>query len=65
MTPSKKTAPKIIQVCMTHDGRIASLLYNDGRVFIYTYTTEPIGDFPGKGFWSELRYPDTKKVEKP
>jgi hypothetical protein len=60
-TPKKK--PKIVQVCMTHDGRIASLLYDDGRVFLYTYTREPVGKIPGEGFWAELTYPDTK-VEK-
>jgi hypothetical protein len=60
---TKPKPPKIVQVCMTHDGRIASLLYNDGRVFLYTYTKEPIGAYPGEGFWAELRYPDAK-VEK-
>jgi len=61
-TPKKK--PKIIQVCMTHDGRMSSLLYDDGRVFIYTYTDEPIGMNLGQGFWAELSYPDTKVVNK-
>jgi hypothetical protein len=59
MATPKKPA-KIIQVCMTHDGRLASVLYNDGRVFLYTYTKEPIGSYFGEGFFSELQYPDTK-----
>jgi len=58
-TPKKKLA-KIVQVCMTHDGRIASVLYDDGRVFFFTYTRDPVGRNPGEGFWAELSYPDTK-----
>jgi hypothetical protein len=56
--PKKK--PKIVQVNTTHDGRIASVLYDDGRVFVYTHTREPVGGRPGEGFWAELTYPDTK-----
>jgi hypothetical protein len=60
MPTRKRNNPKIVQVCMTHDGRIASLLYDDGRVFLYTYTDEPVGRNPGQGFWAELSYPYTK-----
>jgi hypothetical protein len=57
--------PKIVQVCMTHDGRIASVLYDDGRVFLYAYTKDPIGEDLGKGFWSELNYPELKSKSLP
>ena len=60
-TPKKK--PKIVQVCMTHDGRVSSVLYDDGRVFLFTYTHDAYGMNAGEGFWAELTYPDTK-VEK-
>jgi len=58
-TPKKKIA-KIVQVCMTHDGRIASLLYDDGRVFVRVYPTEAYDNAAAKGYWAELTYPDTK-----
>jgi len=63
MPPKKAKAPKIIQVCMTHDGRVASVLYDDGRVFIRIYTSDSYGNANAAGFWAELNYPDTK-VEK-
>jgi hypothetical protein len=49
---------------MTHDGRVASLLYDDGRVFVFNYTTLPFGNNAGQGFWFELTYPDTKVANK-
>jgi hypothetical protein len=64
MATPKKPA-KIVQVCMTHDGRVASVLYDDGRVFLYVYTSEPFGKNPGEGYWAELTYPDTKVAKKP
>lgn len=33
--PKAKHTAKIVQVCTTHDGRIASVLYDDGRVFVW------------------------------
>jgi hypothetical protein len=59
-----KIPAKVVQVCMTHDGRVASLLYDNGRVFVFNYTTLPFGNNAGKGFWFELTYPDTKVVNK-
>jgi hypothetical protein len=55
-----KKRPKIVQVNTTHDGRIASVLYDDGRVFVRVYTRETCGNPGAEGFWAELTYPDTK-----
>jgi hypothetical protein len=63
MATPKKTA-KIVQVCMTHDGRVASLLYDDGRVFLRIYTDDTYGSADAKGYWAELTYPDTKVANK-
>jgi len=49
--------PRIIQVCMTHDGRVASVLYDDGRAFLFQYTKDPSGRDFGEGVWTELNYP--------
>jgi prepilin-type processing-associated H-X9-DG protein len=63
MATPKKPA-KIIQVSITHDGRLASVLYNDGHVFLHTYTKEPIGSYSGEGNFSERQYLDTKVATK-
>lgn len=60
---TKPKLPKIIQVTTTHDGRVASLLYNDGRVFVRVYPNESYDNAAAAGYWAELIYPDTK-VEK-
>jgi len=59
--PSKK--PKIIQVFTGKDGLLAGVVYNDGRVFLWTYTKTPNQYEPhpcGEGYWEELTYPEFK-----
>jgi hypothetical protein len=53
--------PKIVQVCMTHDGRISSVLYDNGRVFLFQYTHDPSGTHFGEGVWEELKPPLTSQ----
>jgi hypothetical protein len=62
MATPKKPAT-IVQVTTTHDGRVASVLYNDGRVFVRVYPNASYDNAAAEGYWAELIYPDTK-VEK-
>lgn len=61
---TRKKAPKIIQVTITHDGHIAAVLYDDGHVFVRIYTSEAYGNPAAEGYWSELQYPDLKVAKK-
>jgi hypothetical protein len=57
MATKKKTVPKIIQVTTTRDGRIASLLYDNGRVFVRVYPTTSYDNAAAKSRWKNFDIP--------
>jgi hypothetical protein len=60
--PVKK--PKILQVFTGKDGLLAGVVYDNGRVFLWTYTKTPNQyDCPvGEGYWGELTYPSLEEI---
>jgi hypothetical protein len=60
--PAKK--PKIVQFATDPTGYITTVLYNDGRIFIWNWTRHPDSFAPnpyGEGTWGELEYPPLTK----
>jgi hypothetical protein len=57
--PTKK--PKIVQFATDANGTIRTVLYSDGRVFLWNWKKRP-NEFDknpfGEGYWAELSYPD-------
>jgi hypothetical protein len=59
---SKKAAkkPKIVQFATNGSGFITTILYSDGRIFIWNWTKLPdtfSANPYGEGSWGELQYP--------
>jgi hypothetical protein len=52
--------PKIVQVCVDRTGDISSILYSDGRVFLFRYTGVSATGVM-EGYWAELTYPNLTK----
>jgi hypothetical protein len=59
--------PKIIRVFPGKEVSLGGVIYDDGRVFLFTYTKTPnVFDREnpaGEGFWSEMIYPDLAAFE--
>jgi hypothetical protein len=55
--PAKRTArkPKIIQVVADNQGYLIGVVYDNGRVFLWNYSTFPSRSLQdaGEGYWSE------------
>ena len=60
--PAKRTAkqPKIVQVVADNQGYLIGVVYDNGRVFLWNYSTFPSRSLQdaGEGYWSELTYPN-------
>jgi len=56
MQPKAPKKPKIVQVIGDMDGRLAGILYDNGRVFLWNWTTDD------EGTWAELTYPDLEAI---
>ncbi len=56
----KPKPPKIIRLVSDNQGYLISVLYDNGRAFLWNYTKFPSKHLQdlGEGYWSELTYPN-------